>query len=75
MDGQIGLFDKKTNFDVLMSCQTPEQFMRLYEEKFNHGCRQKDSETWKKLCLSEEYRGMEGCKRCKLAFWNMEYIE
>lgn len=73
MDGQMGLFDKKTNFDILMSCQSPKQFMRLYEEEFHCGCRQTNHEIWKQHCLKPEYRGFDGCKKCREEFWNMEY--
>lgn len=82
MDGQISLFDKKTNFDVLMSCTTPEQFMKVYETKFGLGCRQMiaqkkdtDKEVWQKHCLQPEYRGENGCYRCKMEFWKKEYVD
>ena len=82
MEGQISLLDKKTNFDVLMSCTTPEQFRRLYYDKFGHGCRQDiakknhtDIEVWKKHCLLPEYRGEDGCEKCIMEFWKMEYVE
>ena len=82
MEGQLGLFDKKTNFDVLMSCKSPEQFMRLYKERFGHGCMQSigqkdntDKEVWKKHCLLPEYRGKDGCERCMIEFWKKEYID
>lgn len=82
MKGQINLFDKKTNFDVLMSCQSPEQFIRIYEEKFGCGCMQTigqknntDKEIWKKHCLLPEYRGKDGCQRCRNEFWKKEYVD
>ena len=61
MEGQVGLFDKKTNFYILMSCKTPEQFMRLYEEHFGCGCMQRIAKNggsigivWQKQCLLPE---------------------
>ena len=27
---------------------------------------------WKRMCLSDEYRGADGCEKCKAAFWEME---
>jgi len=71
----------RTNFDVLMSCQTPEQFDRLYSQIFGCGCMQviaqrtgQDKEVWKKHCLTEEYRGIDGCQKCKMEFWRQEYV-
>ena len=82
MDKQIGLSDKKTNFDILMSCQSPAQFKRIYEEQFCFGCMQMigqknntDKEIWKKHCLLPEYRGKDGCDRCKMEFWEQEYVD
>lgn len=63
-----------TNFEMLMSCETPEQFISRYEY-FDGGCRQhgpKAKEIWKELCLVK-YRGIEGCRQCKLEFWKSEY--
>ena len=70
--------DTMTNFGVLMSCSSPEQFLRMYEQEFGSGCMQnigKYRDVWKKHCLQPEYRGKNGCKRCKIEFWNSEYAE
>ena len=71
----------RTNFDVLMSCQSPEQFERLYKQVFGCGCMQTmarkngmDIEVWKTRCLTE-YRGKDGCEQCMLDFWKQEYKE
>ena len=81
MDGQLDK-RKKTNFEVLMSSQTPEQFIRLYEEYFGCGCMQRmaqkrgaDVSVWKKHCLLPEYRGEGGCDRCKKEFWKQVYVD
>lgn len=65
-----------TNFDLLMQCKTPEEFISRYKF-FNHGCRQKGTKeeqikAHKELCLTK-YRGKEGCRNCIIEFWNMEY--
>lgn len=62
-----------TNFDMLMNCQTPEQFLRQWKDALHCGCRQKTKEDWKTYCLSDNYRGQEGCKRCTIDFLNSEY--
>lgn len=64
-----------TNFEMLMSCETPEQFMSRYEY-FDGGCRQhgkKANEVYRTICLSDDFRGMYGCTKCKLQFWKSEY--
>ena len=68
-----------TNFELLRSCETPDQFFRVYEH-FGCGCMQRmkgvdGKEIYKNHCLSPEYRGADGCERCKLEFWKAEYIE
>jgi len=34
-----------------------------------------DKEIWEKHCLLPEYRGLNGCERCKMEFWKKEYTE
>lgn len=81
MNGQISLFDKKTNFDVLMSCQSPEQFFRLFDN-MGYGCMQNIEDKsidkyalWNQHCRKSEYCGENGCNRCKMEFLKAEYIE
>ncbi len=68
-----------TNFEVLMSCESPEQFLRVFDH-FGMGCMQwmKNTDSiklHKEHCILPEYRGFDGCYRCKIDFWNAEYIE
>lgn len=81
MNGQISLFDKKTNFDVLMSCKSPEQFFRLFDN-MGYGCMQNIEDKsidkyalWNQHCRKSEYCGENGCNRCKIEFLKAEYIE
>jgi hypothetical protein len=45
----------------------------------HYGCRQamgktreEQNEIWRKLCRSSEYRDEDGCRRCRIDFWDSE---
>lgn len=66
-----------TYLDKIKQAQNGAEFMRIYNH-FHGGCMQngaKAKEVWKSHCLSDEYRGMDGCKRCREEFWDKEYKE
>jgi len=80
MDGQMTLFDKKTNLEMLQTARDAEHFLRLYQDKLGYLCMQtfavgEAKEVWKAICLSDEYRGEEGCEKCKRRFLQMEFRE
>ena len=33
-----------------------------------------EKEVWKNHCLSPEYRGESGCKKCMVEFWGKEVV-
>lgn len=64
---------KITNFEMLKKCETPEQFLRQWTNVLHCCCKQTSKEIWQKWCLSEEYRGEDGCQKCKVKYLNEEY--
>lgn len=66
--------ERMTNLEKLQEAKNGEEFVNMYEY-FNGGCIQSTSEIWKRHCLSEEYRGKNGCRKCRIDFWNSEFKE
>lgn len=63
-----------TNLEKLQEAKSGQEFVNMYEH-FGGGCRQINDEIWQKYCLSEEYRGENGCRKCRIDFWDSEFKE
>lgn len=66
-----------TNLEMLKTAPDGAAFLRMYSS-MNCGCRQygkNAKEIWQKYCLTEGFRGKDGCQRCRAQFFDMEYNE
>ena len=63
-----------TNLEFIKTLKSGEEIYNFLEHN-HYGCIQDSKEVWKSHCLSTEYRGYDGCRRCKIEFWNREVIK
>ena len=72
-----------TNLEFLKSLKTGKE-VKNFLDHVHYGCTQAlmcdlhgkeaEREVWKKHCLSDEYRGINGCSKCRTEFWDSEVI-
>lgn len=60
-----------TNLEFIKTLKSGEEIFNFLEHN-DYGCIQKSKEIWKNHCLQPEYRGIDGCRKCKIEFWNKE---
>ena len=62
-----------TNLEFIKTLKSGEEILNFLEHN-HYGCMQTGKEIWKNHCLKEEYRGCEGCRKCKIEFWDKEVV-
>ena len=62
-----------TNLEFIKTLKSGEEIFNFLEHN-HYGCTQYNSEIWKSHCLTEEYRGHGGCRKCRIEFWDKEVI-
>ena len=69
-----------TNIEYFMQHVTDGYSLTKVYRYLGCGCLQTryphdQKEIHRKVCLSDEYRGEEGCSKCRAKFWDSEYNE
>lgn len=73
-----------TNLEFLQSLKTGTEVQNFLDH-VHYGCMQRlifdtqgteeEKKYWKSHCLGDGYRGMNGCTKCHVEFWDREVIQ
>ena len=64
-----------TNLEFIKTLKTGVE-LNNFLHHVHYGCTQygsKANEVYKSRCLSDEYRGENGCRKCQEEFWEKEF--
>lgn len=59
-----------TNFEFMKTIPDEHSFVKWLKENYHAICEKEY--THKDRCMADEYRGMEGCKRCHIDWLKSE---